>query len=150
MLASESINHRFDPINKYIHYYSDGEDGTGATSMLYLKVFPSTEYDSVVLIHAPKPLADNSRPSEQYTYILGSSDGLWTDITDQILPDGIERNWYFRPSREGSAVETAPYAKIQRRDGLGFYLGPSEEKRELLFNNDTFSNSKPSGNFVYE
>lgn len=141
---------RFDPANGVIDYFSDFEDGTGATSMLYVKVLPTSEGGYVVVIHMPKAYAGTHAPSAGDTYILRPSDSGWTDVTPELLPANIPREWYFLPRRKGAIIEAGPNVKAPRRDGRGVYW-KQVRKYDLLWDGVRFE-VKPAASeeFTYE
>jgi len=112
---------RFDSANGLIGYFSDSEDGTGATSMLYVKVLPTSKGGYIVLIHMPKAYAGTRAPSAGDTYILRPSDSGWADVTAELLPPGVSREWYFLPRRTSMIIETGPNVEAARHDGRGVY-----------------------------
>ena len=146
----DPTDNRFDPKNRYINYYSDSDDGTGATSMLFIKIFHLEQYKDVVFIHIPKPHADSSKPSSKYTYILIHSSGHWIDATDQLLPPEAKRSWYFLPLRHQEIVECGPYLVKERHDGRGTFFDHSEKKFNLVWKDDKFEAFPASDGYTYE
>lgn len=146
----DPTNKRFDPANGFIHYFADSDEGTGAASMLYLKVLPTSDGSYIVVIHIPKPFAGIHAPSDLDTYILRPSPSDWIDVTTELLPKNIPRNWYFLPQRKTSIIEAGPNIETPRRDGRGVYWN-QVRKFDLLWNGNRFE-AKPSSTkeFTYE
>lgn len=124
---------RFDPQHRFIHYHVDSDERTGATSMLYLKVLSTSNGSYIVFVYMPKPLAEIRAPSDNDLYILRPGDSGWVDVTSELLPEAIQRKWYFNPRRKSSLVEVGRYIEKPRQDGRGLYWGPIREF-DLLWN----------------
>jgi hypothetical protein len=134
---ADTVNHRFDPRYRYIQYFSDGNEGTGATSMFYLKVFPSVKHKYLVFVHVLKPLSKGVKPGPQFTHILAPQDGKWLDVTDQFLPENVERFWYFQPIRRSNIVEAGQYINNREIPGKErITLG--DRTVDLVFENERF------------
>lgn len=108
---------RFDPVNRFVDYFSDSNDGTGASSRLHMKVLLDADGGYVVVIHMPKAYAGIGGPQDNDTYIFRPAGSGWTDVTEDLLPKQVSRSWYFQPHCCSTIVEAGPYLKKKGNDG---------------------------------
>ena len=90
--------------------------------MFYLKGLPTDSPFSVpVFVHMQKPY-NGHKPSKDDTFVLerGYEPDTWVDITNKVIPKGIDRRSYFHPLRKSLDIEVAPWV---RRAGGGYEYG---------------------------
>ena len=133
-----------DPANGYLSYFSDNPySPIQASSILYLKVLPSSKYGYVVVIHMVKPSALSSPPANTNTFILISKNGQWIDITTTILPDQVSRDWYFQPLQRKNIVEAGPYLKSPQG-----YWTRGNKSLDLIWKNSHFEARPTSSSYA--
>ena len=112
--GSDAFGYLFDAKHKFATYYSDNPyNPIRPSARFYIKVFPSDKYRYVVAIHMLKPstsgLQNPPAPSPANTFFLAPSNSRWIDLTEQVLPKAVHRDWYFQPLRENLQIEAGPY-----------------------------------------
>jgi len=138
---------RLDIKHRYLEFYSDGEVPFHATSMLYVKVFTKSDGGVVVFCHMPKPQADGLPARANQTFVFEHRKHQWIDVTDEVLPKGIDRMRCFRPQRITNVIEAGDYAKTIRRPGGGHYY---KREIDLFWNGRKFTTQKaPSHEFTF-
>ena len=97
---------RYDRKGRFVGFWTDNPYMFYHASLKYgIKVFPSRRYSYVVLIH----LEDDPDPG--HGFILAPQKGQWVDVTAELLPKEVPRQWYFNISRLHDVVQTGPYKK---------------------------------------
>lgn len=137
---------RLDIKHRYLEFYTDGEVPFHATSMLYVKVFTKSDGGVIVFCHMPKPQADGLPARANQTFFFERRKDQWIDVTDKVLPKGIDRMRCFRPQRTTNVIEAGDYAKAIVRPG-----GGHDYKREfdLFWDGRKFTTRKaPSHEFT--
>ena len=136
-VSSDSVNHMFDRQNKYLTWFTDGPDGVRASCIFELKILPSSKYRYVVVVHLKKAWKDKMGremgPSPANTFFLASNNSRWIDITNEVLPKEICRDWFFHPLWSDNVIETGPY---QRNPDGNWNTG--ETKFDLVWKTDHF------------
>ena len=110
MLADLSIEDdgRLDGSNGWLDYFSDG-GSVQCDSMIRLKTFRSASRGIIVFIHMMRPY-NGQTPSPGDSRVLAiSTDHFWQDISDEVLPTGVDRRWYFNPRRSRNLIEAGPW-----------------------------------------
>ena len=134
----------FDPRHKFATYYNDNPyNPVQPSARFYVKILPSIRYRYIVVIHIIKPSTSDSpnppAPSAANTFFLAPFKSQWIDVTDQVLPPPVHRDWYFQPLRESSHIQTGPYEQKPSgdwREGHRIY--------DLVWKRDHFVNRPPS------
>ena len=137
--GTKSFGFLFDTKHQFATYYSGNPyNPIRPSSRFYFKILPSNRYPYIVAIHFLKPstsgLQNSPSPSAGNTFFLAPINFQWADITDQILPKAVHRDWYFQPEREKQLIETGPYEEAS-------YGGWREGERvyDLIWKRDHFA-----------
>ena len=96
-----------------------------ADSMLFLRLFEDEQGRTIAASHAARPYADVGKPSEKNTLIYRLENGVWHDITGDVIPAEIPRDWYFRFDDSGANISCGPYFDRSKSDRTrkGFDFG---------------------------
>ena len=136
----DTTNHMFDRKKKYTTFFNDNPyNPYQASSIFIIKILPSSKYNYVVAIHLEKPFALDTPPSPSNTFFLAPKDSHWTDITNEILPKQVPRDWYFQPLWSSNVIEVGPYQNVPSG---GWRQG--NKKFDLVWKNDHFKVSNSS------
>ena len=92
--------------------------GIDADSMLFLRLFEDEQGRTVAASHSARPRR-GSNPSEQNTSIFRVEGGVWKDITEEVMPTEIPRDWYFQFNEPGRNISCGPYVRYTHADGRG-------------------------------
>jgi len=141
MLKSVPTNKCLDIENQFLEYYSDGETPFEMSSMLYMKVF-SDENGDIVLCHMPKPHADSKPARLGQTFFFRLTEGGSVDVTEKIIPKGVNLKWRFQPRRTERTIEIGPYERTKRNDGRGFAIIARHPRSLLTWTGNKFEVSK--------
>ena len=97
-----------DGSNGWLDYFSDG-GSVRCDSMIRLKTFRSPSRGIIVFVHMMRPY-NGGKPSSEDSYVLALSiDQTWKDISDEVLPTGLVRDWHFNPRRSKNLIEAGPW-----------------------------------------
>ena len=102
-LSSHQKDRRLDYSKGYLNYSSDNVEESAAIEAncrFHIKLLPNTYSDNPkVLVIMVRNVYENEPPSADDTVVLDRDrrHGKWVDITDSVLPAGIERNRFFEP-----------------------------------------------------
>lgn len=136
----DTTNHMFDRKKKYITYFNDSPyNPYQASSIFIIKILPSSKFNYVVAIHLEKPCALDVPPSPSNTFFLASKDSRWIDVTNELLPKQVSRDWCFQPLWSSNVIEVGPY---QKNPGGHWTLGL--KKFDLVWIDDHLRVTKPS------
>jgi len=128
--SNDTVNHLSDRPNKFAQYFCDNPYDDIASAIFYLKIFPSEKYGYVVFIHMMK-----EPPQASNTFVLAPSNSRWIDVTSEVLPEVVSRDWYFQPSWRNNVVETGPY--VRQKPGKGWSWG--EKCYDLIWHGNCFA-----------
>ena len=143
-------DNRFDRTHRYIFYYSDDNTGTGATSQLFFKVIRSSLHRFLVFVHVAKPAAGRETPDSRFTYVLAPQGKYWIDVTDQLLPKEVKRDWYFQPSRRTDVIQAGPYSVAKQSNGMERIVVGKRKVDLLLKGNEFIAVPSSSGDYDVE
>jgi hypothetical protein len=137
-----------DNENMLILYYVDHPLKTGAVSSFHLKIFRDQAGRPVVFSHIPRRTVNERKREKFDTFILRRDDGKWVDVTEEILPNGVDRDWYFLPSRRDQKVEAGPVVWKKREKGSEAVWEPVRTA-DLYWNGSVFElRESPSRKFT--
>ena len=134
---AEKSSSRLDTAEGWLHWYSDGAR-IGATSMIWAKVLPRPDRTPLLFVHLPKPFADGKKPRLGQTFVLEKRKGGWVEVTEEIMPDGLDLTLHFRTRREDTVVEVANWKEIERADGRGTAWVFGDRVKDLHWSGERF------------
>jgi hypothetical protein len=138
--STDTVNHMFDRTNRFLTYFNDNPyNPYQASSIFSVKILPSRKYKYIVAIHLEKPFAPRTPPAASNTFFLAPKDSQWIDISENVLPREVERDWYYQLSWSNNVIEVGPYEATPRG-----YWQRGKRKFDLLWTNDHFKLQKPS------
>ncbi|MDB6072211.1 MAG: hypothetical protein JWL81_3382, partial [Verrucomicrobiales bacterium] len=152
MLSTD--RNRLDLKHEWLHWYSDGGDVRG-TSMAWAKELPRPNKSPLIFVHMPKPFAKPVIPPgaeqtiilERQATILGMK---WRDVTQQVMPEGVDRNLHFRSRREDTTIEAGEWNHVPSRDGAGKIWTFGTRVADLHWNGERFEVRKPASKKLTE
>ena len=99
--------------------------GIDADSMLFLRLFEDEQGRTIAASHSARPHANGSMPSQLNTSVFRVEGGVWKDISDEVMPTEIPRDWCFQFNEPGRNISCGPYVRYTRADGRGqsFHFG---------------------------
>ncbi len=138
-LSSTAYDRRLDYANGWLQYHSDNpEDCPRASSRFWLKLLPQDDEAPLVFVHMAKPFADGSDPARNQTFVLRRQGDEWLDVTEVVIPSGVDLTLHFRPSRTLDRIEVATYEPFERRDGRGKAYRFGAREFDLIWKDGSF------------
>ena len=114
--ASEWMNRMFDAKHRFAEYYNDNAyNPIRPSCIFYLKIVPSVKYRYVFVVSLLKLYSRAEGPQSGNFFVLAPSEHGWVDITEQVMPTEVQRNWYVQPERRTNRLLAGP--PMQRSDG---------------------------------
>ncbi|RYD33177.1 MAG: hypothetical protein EOP86_13985 [Verrucomicrobiaceae bacterium] len=107
----------FDEAGRRLHCYHDNPYvGVDSDSMFYLRLFEDAQGRTIAASHCARPRNGNP-PSARNTMVFRMEKGRWRDISDEALPPGEARTWYFLFNDSAETVPCGPYTAGGRVNG---------------------------------
>ena len=112
--------------------------GIHADSMLFLRLFEDEQGRTIAASHSARPHANGSKPSQLNTSIFRVKDGVWKDITEEVMPVETPRDWYFNFNEPGRNISCGPYIPYKNTDGSGLYYTFGKASHVIRWENGRF------------
>ena len=141
-LSMNAADTRLDYANGWLHYSSDNPyRSVGANSVFWIKLLPRKDREPLVFIHIPHR-SENSAPPKSVTAILERKGDKWEDVTESLLPSGVNATDCFVPRRNSTVIQIATFVQAERNDGRGKYWADGQRKAELRWDGRRFEFTK--------
>ncbi|MEK0451532.1 MAG: hypothetical protein RL088_3800 [Verrucomicrobiota bacterium] len=141
-LSRNAADTRLDYANGWLGYANDNPyRSVGANSLFWIKLLPRKDREPLVFIHIPNR-SENSAPPKSVTAILERRGDKWENVTESLLPDGVNATDCFVPRRNAAVIQIAPFVQAERSDGRGKYWADGQRTGELRWDGRKFEFSK--------
>ena len=107
--------------------------GIDADSMLFLRLFEDEQGRTIAASHSARP-RNGSMPSERNTSVFRVEGGVWQDITEQVMPPEIPRDWYFCFNDPGRSVSCGAYVQ----DASHKFFSTGKPSHVIIWNKGKF------------